>query len=116
MPGLLELDRFSKAGVDRWNSISKDLDELNAILYSGLEPQRQRYHAELMEALQSVRSKPMDFDGWIRLIPWRYSNDPLSAAGSLKDYGGRFSIGSDVDKAIRLPWPALYIAENQETA
>ncbi|MHB1896418.1 MAG: RES family NAD+ phosphorylase [Metallibacterium sp.] len=116
MPGLLELDRFSEADLDRWNSLSKDLDELNDILYAGVEPQRRRHHAELMEALRSVPSKPMDFAGWVRLVPWRYTNAPLSAAGSLTNYGGRFNIGADVGNAIHARWPALYIAENQETA
>lgn len=58
----------------------------------------------------------MDFSGWVRLVPWLYTNTPLSAAGSLKSYGGRFNIGVDVDRAIHTRWPALYIAENQETA
>lgn len=116
MPGLLELDRFSEADLERWNSLSKDLDELSDILYSGVEPQRRRHHAELMDALRSVPSVPMDFSGWVRLVLWRYTNDPLSAAGSLTNYGGRFNIGADVDNAIHARWPALYIAENQETA
>jgi hypothetical protein len=116
IPGLLELDRFSEADLERWNSLSKDLDELNDILYSGVEPQRRRHHDELMEALRSVPSTPMDFAGWVRLVPWRYTNTPLSAAGSLTNYGGRFNIGADVDNAIHARWPALYIAENQETA
>jgi hypothetical protein len=116
MPGLLELDRFSEADLKRWNSLSKDLDELNDILYSGIEPQRRRHHAKLLEALRSVPTTPMDFDGWVRLIPWRYTNAPLSAAGSLKNCGGRFNIGADVDNAIHPRWPALYIGENQETA
>ena len=77
MPGLLELDRFSEADLDRWNSLSKDLDELNDILYSGVEPQRRRHHAELMEALRSVPSMPMDFAGWVRLVSWRYTNAPF---------------------------------------
>lgn len=116
MPGLLELDRFSEADLERWNSLSKDLDELSDILYSGIEPQRRRHHVELMQALRSVPSAPMDFTGWVRLVPWRYTNAPLSAAGSLTNYGGRFNIGADVDNAIHARWPALYIAENQETA
>lgn len=114
--GLLELDRFSEADLHRWNGLSKDLDELSDILYSGVEPQRRRHHAKLMEALQSVPSTPMDFAGWVRLVPWRYTNAPLSAAGSLTSYGGRFNIGADVDNAIHARWPALYVAENQETA
>lgn len=116
MPGLLELDRFSKADLDRWNSLSKDLDELQAILYAGVEPQRQRHHAELIGALRSVPCAPMDFAGWVRMVTLRYADAPLAAAGSLKNFGGRFNIGADIDNAIRSPWPALYIASDQETA
>lgn len=116
MPSLLELDRFSKADLDRWNSLSKDLDELQAILYAGVEPQRQRHHAELIGALRSVPCAPMDFAGWVRMVTLRYADAPLAAAGSLKNFGGRFNIGADVDNAIRSPWPALYIASDQETA
>jgi hypothetical protein len=116
MPDLLELDRFSQADLDRWNSLSQDLDELHAILYSGVEPQRQRHHAELIAALRSVPCRPMDFAGWVRMVTLRYADAPLSAAGSLKNFGGRFNIGTDVDNAIRSPWPALYIASDQETA
>lgn len=92
------------------------MDELNSILYVGMEPQRRRYYEELLQALQSVACKPMSFAGWMRLVPWRYTNDPLSAAGSLKNYGGRFNIGQDVDHSVHAHWPALYAAENQETA
>jgi hypothetical protein len=96
--------------------LSQDLDELQAILYSGIEPQRQRYHAELIAALQSVPCPPMDFTGWVRMVTLRYADEPLACTGSLRNLGGRFNIGMDVDNAIRAPWPALYIASDQETA
>ncbi len=116
MPSLLELDRFSEADLDRWNSLSQDLDELHAVLYSGIEPQRQRHHDELIAALRSVPCTPMDFTGWVRMVTLRYADVPLAATGSLKNFGGRFNIGADVDNAIRPPWPALYMASDQETA
>jgi hypothetical protein len=85
-------------------------------LYSGVEPQRQRYRGELIAALQSVPSTPMDFVGWVRIVTLRYSDAPLMAAGSLRNFGGRFNIGTDVENAIQSPRPALYIASNHETA
>lgn len=115
-PGLLELDRFSTADVRRWNELSKDLDELSAVLYSGVEPQRQRYHDKLIEALRAVPSSPMDFTGWVRIVTLRYTDMPLGARGSLTGWGGRFNVGMDVDNAIHAPWPALYIASDHETA
>lgn len=115
-PSLLELDRFSKTDIERWKRLSDDLDELNGLLYFGLEPQRQRHHAAMIAALQCVEPTRMTLSRWTRLVPFRYSNDPLSAAGSLTGYGGRFNIGRDVDKTMRAPWPSLYLGENLETA
>jgi hypothetical protein len=115
-PSLLELDRFSTENLSQWRRLSGDLDELNDLLYFGVEPQRQRFYSEMMEALQSVAPTPLSFKRWARVVTYRYSLTPLSAAGSLTDYGGRFNIGRDVDKAMRAPWPALYIGEDFETA
>jgi len=47
--GLLELDRFTNTDITRWKKLSDDLDELNDLLYFGIEPQRQRHH-ETMRA------------------------------------------------------------------
>lgn len=113
---MLELDRFSAADIVTWNRLSKDLDELNSILYAGIEPQRQRYREELIDALRAVPGEPLAFDGWARMVTFRYADAPLAAVGSLKDVGGRFNIGVDVDNAIHRPWPALYVASDQETA
>jgi hypothetical protein len=114
-PSLLELDRFSAANLEQWQKLSADLDELNDLLYSGVEPQRRRHYDDMVAALQSVPSLELSFSGWTRLVSYRFCLSPLSAAGSLTEYGGRFNIGMDVDKAIRAPWPALYIGENFET-
>lgn len=115
-PGLLELDRFSTVSLERWRRLSADLDEINDLLYFGIEPQRQRHRDEMLAALQSVPPLSIQFSRWSRLVSYQYSLTPLSAAGSLTNYGGRFNIGTDVDKAMRSPWPALYLAENLETA
>ncbi len=71
--------------------------------------------AKLLEALSSSAA-PFDFEGWSRLVDSRWTLRPLSAAGSLTSYGGRFNIGQDVFEATPDPFPALYIAENYETA
>ena len=41
---------------------------------------------------------------------------PKPAAGSLRSFGGRFNVGVDLDEGTLLPWPALYVAEDYETA
>jgi hypothetical protein len=63
------------------------------------------------------KSKPVEIglDKWTRIIDYRYSLQPLSAAGSLVR-GGRFNIGNDLDPSKFPVFPALYIAENYQTA
>lgn len=113
---ILELDRFSEASVQQWNDLSQDLDELSASLYFGVEPERRRYRQELLEALRSAAPVPQEFNLWVRAVSYRYSLSPLSAAGSLQDIGGRFNAGTELDDQPLSAWPALYLAEDFETA
>lgn len=113
---LIELDRFSTSDLKHWRRVSADLDELNNLLYFGIEPLRRRYRGDMIEALQGVSAAQIPIDRWVRNVTFRFSNSPLSAAGSLTDFGGRFNIGIEVEQSMHDPWPALYIAENLETA
>lgn len=114
--GIWELDRFTNANLDRWNNISKDLDDLENTLFFNLEPDRRRFRQELIAALKQIKPLSLEIQGWVRIVPWRYTLSPLSSAGSLTGYGGRFNIGADIDEVPLHPWPALYLAEDQETA
>lgn len=110
------LDRFSEVDLKHWRRVSSDLDELNNDLYFGIEPQRRRHQPEMLAALQSVAPVQVTINSWVRNVSFRFSNSPLSAAGSLTGFGGRFNIGTDVEQALYKPWPALYLAEDLETA
>ena len=114
-PGLLELDRFSEASIEKWNSASRDLDELNDILYFGLEPEWRRLRSELIAALQSVPLATVDLPKWVRFVTYQFSMNPLSCAGSLQDIGGRFNAGVELEAKTLSPWPALYLAQDYET-
>jgi len=114
--GLLELDRFSEASIEKWNDVSADLDELQDILYFNLEPERRRLRNELLQALQRVTPLPYTLENWVRIVPYRWTLHPLSAAGSLTGYGGRFNPGTEIDSCAYPAWPALYLAEDQQTA
>ncbi len=114
--GILELDRFTEANLQQWQIRSEDLDELERILFYGLEPERRRLRPELIAALQTRIAEPLVIDQWVRLATYSYSLNPLSAAGSLRGYGGRFNSGADLEEGTLLPWPALYVAEDYETA
>ena len=54
-------------------------------------------------------------DRWARIVDYKYSLQPLSAAGSLVR-GGRFNIGNDLDPGRYPVFPALYIAADYDTA
>jgi RES domain len=114
--GILELDRFSNADLARWQTLSNDLDELTASLYFGVEPARRRLRSKLCDALKQAGGVTLDLHSWARTVTYQYSLQPLSCAGSLQSVGGRFNAGFELDDDTLNPWPALYLAENFETA
>jgi RES domain-containing protein len=114
--GILELDRFSNADLAHWKKLSNDLDELNASLYFGVEPARRRLRSKLCDALKQTGGVALDLQRWARTVTYQYSLQPLSCAGSLQSVGGRFNAGFELDDNTLHPWPALYLAEDFETA
>lgn len=114
--GILELDRFSEASLERWNSVSRDLDELEAVLFFGLEPERRRLRPEIIAAIRHAPDAVLELQRWVRLVTYQYSLEPLSCAGSLLNVGGRFNAGIELDPNTMDPWPALYLAQDHETA
>lgn len=57
----------------------------------------------------------MDIANWVRLVDYRWTLHPLSAAGSLTSIGGRFNAGTELDGAAIDAWPALYLAQDHAT-
>lgn len=114
---LYELERFSNHDLRRWEAASAALDEMQFELHFGLERQRRGCRAELLEALRFKSAPRLNLEGWVRIVDYRYCLTPLSAAGSLRAIGGRFNVGQDLGTAIGMaPWPALYVAQDLETA
>lgn len=114
--GILELDRFTEANLEQWKAVSADLDSLQATLFFSLEPARRNLRPDLIAALQKQPALHFAFTDWVRVVTYQYSDEPLSSAGSLYEYGGRFNAGIDLDANTLNPWPALYLAENYATA
>lgn len=114
--GILELDRFSQANLTRWKELSRDLDELQAILFFGLRPEQRRLRSELIAALRTRSPVELELTRWVRIVTFQFCMQPLSAAGSLRSFGGRFNPGIDLDADTLSPFPALYVAEDPETA
>jgi hypothetical protein len=113
---ILELDRFTTQDLQKWEQASANLNELWDLLYFGVEPQRRKLHHQLVEAIKGVGHTAFQVDHWVRIVTYQYSLEPLSGAGSLQALGGRFNAGYELDDNTIRPWPALYIAQNFETA
>jgi RES domain-containing protein len=116
LPSLVELERFTQASLRQWLATKGNLDGLQRALYFELEPLRQRNEARLLDALRSQTLPSLPFEGWSRILDYRYCLQPLSVAGSLKGEGGRFNIGAELSPGTFTPFPALYIAEDYEAA
>jgi len=82
-----------------------------------LEAQRVRRYEELIKAIRSsVRKDPFQINDWSRAVTVRWTNNPLSAAGSLMHIGGRFNYGRQINEYQFTPFSALYIGSSHEVA
>jgi RES domain len=115
-PSLLELERFGQTSLHQWLGAKRKLDLLQRALYFELEPLRQAQETKLLDALRSRTRSTYEFNGWSRIVDYRYSLEPLSNVGSLKGDGGRFNIGAELSPGTFTPFPALYVAEDYDTA
>ena len=95
--------------------MSEGHEEYYVGIFHHLEASRQLNHDKLCEALRSANSVSIQGEFWTRILDYQYSLQPLSLIGSLMQ-GGRFNIGNDLDPSKFPVFPALYIAENYETA
>ena len=109
------LDRFSQVSSPKWKKFSSALDEYHIRLFYHLEGLRESHKDSLIESLRDSRTRSVSESLWYRLVSFRYSDDFLSPRGSLIN-GGRFNIGADLDSRNFPGFPALYLADGQETA
>jgi hypothetical protein len=116
LPSLAELDRFTEASLHRWLEVATQLGSLHRSLYFELESLRQRDAPRLIDAIGSSALNNFRIDAWSRIVDYRYSLEPLSTAGSVRNEGGRFNIGAALSPGAFTAFPALYIAEDYPTA
>lgn len=102
--------------MQQWEAHGMAVRESYHALHFELESQRATRHTELCAALRESPGRKVDLDDWIRLVNYKYSNYPLSPAGSIIWSGGRFNIGSATDPTRFTPFPALYLAVDFMTA
>jgi RES domain len=110
------LDAFTAHDLEVWATRSTDVQAYYDRVYYDLERQRVAHYDELCSALRAVPEIEVVVDRWVRVTDWRWNLIPLSAAGSIKAIGGRFNIGSDLDRARGQAFPCLYLAHDVETA
>jgi hypothetical protein len=113
---LYDLDNFSDASIQQWDAYGRSVRDFFYALYFDLDGQRAARHKEIRTALQDVMSISVSLDDWCRVISFKYCLSPLSPVGSLQWVGQRFNIGRDIDEARFTSFPALYVAEDFETA
>jgi RES domain-containing protein len=116
LPPLGVLEEFTHASLSKWRTAGKNLNQFSQSLFFDLEKHRNQHSNELLEAIRSSTRGPFEFKHWGRLVDYQYTNQPLSTAGSVKRDGGRFNIGGGLNPATYSPFPALYVAEDFETA
>jgi len=108
------LDTFSSHDIKRWGKNHEEIARYYWEHYSHFAHQRSLIQDKLKEALVA-QCRPFEFSNWVRAVNYEYSIEPLSARGSLNSPGGRFNI-SDIDETKFSKFPALYLAEDYETA
>jgi hypothetical protein len=111
----VELERFTDADLRTWKRQAEDLERYHVQLFFYLEGQRTLRHADLCDALGQSASASIVVDHWARIVDYKYSLQPLSAAGRLVR-GGRFNIGNDLNPGKYPVFPALYLAADYDTA
>lgn len=113
---IVVLDSFTQQQLRAWEIHGDTLQWLSDRIYFELEQQRVAQYDALCESLRTAPAIAIDVAHWVRVTDWRWNLSPLSPAGSFKGIGGRFNIGSDLDRARNQAFGALYLAENVETA
>lgn len=109
------LDEFTVVDLRSWQKLADDHDKYHVQLFYHLEGLRRLHHDEILEALQASKPVSLKMNNWARIVGYKYSLDPLSAAGSLVS-GGRFNIGRDLNPSQFPEYSALYVAEDHKTA
>jgi RES domain len=110
------LDQFNIGDLRTWQRASHAIEEYHLRVFYELEAQRQLYRSEIFNALKEAKHPSLfALERWVRFLDHAYSNQPLSAVGSVRSIGGRFNVGEDLSR-ILAPFHALYLAEDPDTA
>lgn len=111
-----ELDKYSNIGdIEDYKRKTSIIQRFHWDYYNELAYQRAEIFDSLKLALNEKCFHSYAFHAWQRAVKYKYSLNPLGMEGSLTDPGGRFNIGA-IDTTRFPTFPALYIAEDKDTA
>ncbi len=109
------LDMVSLRSIGAGKKVRDEAAEIFTELDACWRRQIAEHWHEIQPAMVTA-AVPFEFKRWQRIVQYRYSDAPLSCAGSVLSFaGGRFNHGG-FDPINFPPFPALYLAEDQDTA
>jgi RES domain-containing protein len=109
------LDTFTARDLTIWEKQQQKLADFSSSVHHYLSEERLKVFDAIKLAL-NASTQSFELSSWHRVVDFQYCMHPLSALGSRLDFiGGRFNVGQ-IDP-MRFPaFPALYLAEDFETA
>ena len=113
-PTVYHFDRFSLEDVRRWKQGQDEFKRIYWAQYDALAFQRSEVMDEINRSLNKAAIGPFNFTGYQRAVKYKWSQDPLSIQGSIREQGGRFNIGQ-IDTTRFPPFPALYLGQDRDT-
>lgn len=113
----IPLEILSAASIKRSVAATKQFAELIFdVNVASWRRQAAAVREEILRSMVVASLGPFEFQRWQRVVTYRYSHAPLSCAGSVVSLaGGRFNYGA-FDPVSSPAFPALYVAEDRETA
>ena len=110
------LDSINPHAIKTWIKRHQKIIDYTAQHYAFFASRRSQGMEELKQSLLDEQKEFLLDKNWKRIVSQQFSNAPLSTTGSVLSFpGGRFNIGK-IDTERFPQFPALYIAEDTETA
>lgn len=110
------LDSINPRAIKTWAKRHQKIVDYTAQHYAFFASRRSQAMEELKQSLLEEQKEFSLDKTWKRIISQQFSNVPLSTTGSVLSFpGGRFNIGK-IDTERFPQFPALYLAEDTETA
>ncbi|TAK73417.1 MAG: RES domain-containing protein [Gammaproteobacteria bacterium] len=110
------LDEINPHAIKTWIKRHQKIVDYTAQHHAFFASRRSQVMEKLRRVLRDEQKEYVLDNPWSRIVSQQYSNTPLSTTGSVLSMpGGRFNIGK-IDTERFPQFPALYLAEDMQTA